>query len=228
MPFEAARVQAILVDSYSTLLDVDSAADALRSRLENADAVARLWRAESLNYAMLCNFYGLYEPFYELNRHALDFALRAHGVALPDRERDEILSIYHHLDVFPDVRSGLQRLRELGFPIWVLSNGDPAMLRSLVQLAGIEEVLSGVISVEEIRRYKPALDLYEYAARERARVPAANIVHVSAAWFDVGGAQRAGMQGIWMNRKNEPPRSFGPAPDRVVPDFDGVVTALAR
>jgi len=220
------HIRTITVDSYSTLLDVDSAAKALQGKVERPESLAQLWRARSLTYAMLSNFLDSYEPFYELNRKALAYALKVHGLELDQAEREDILSVYHRLDAFPDVREGLVRIRELGYPVYVLSNGDPDMLSSLVKGARIEDVISGVISADEIRTYKPASELYHYAS-ERTDTLSGAIAHVSAAWFDVAGAQHAGMQGIWMNRKQTPDETFGPKPDLVVKDFNELADYLS-
>lgn len=225
MTWDPARVQVILMDSYSTLLDVAAAARALEGKVADPAAVARAWRAESLLYAMMCNFQQTYEPFYELNRRALDFALAQAQVSLPAAQRDAVLSVYHHLDVFPDVGPGLTRLHEAGYPLYILSNGDPDMLESLVAIAGIGALVSGVISAQEVRCFKPDARLYQHALA-RVGVPAGSIVHVSAGWFDVAGAQLAGMQGIWMNRAGGPRHPFGPQADQVVQDFYGVMAAL--
>ncbi|MFA5665039.1 haloacid dehalogenase type II [Castellaniella sp.] len=225
MSLDVSRIKTITIDSYSTLLDVDSAAGPLREKIDNADEVAKLWRYESLVYGMLCNFYGTYESFYELNRHALRYSLKVHQIDLPEEEINDILSIYHDLKVFDDVRDGVKALRDLGYPVYVLSNGDPAMLKSLVKIARIDDIINDYISVEEIHQYKPAKELYLHGAKRAATAPE-NIVHISAGWFDFAGAQQAGMQGIWMNRKDEIPRIFGPKPDLVVRGFAEVVELL--
>ena len=227
MSLQTSRISAITVDSYSTLLDVDSAADALDGLVDNAAHVASVWRQQSLTYATTCNFIGHYQTFYQLNRAALVYALACADVRPPPARIDEALTIYHDLQPFADVRSGIIRLRDMGYPVHVVSNGDPDMLQSLLKDANIEDVVSGVVSVHEIRRYKPAVEIYQHAAA-RMSLPTWAIAHVSAGWFDVAGAMHAGMLGVWMNRKDVPVEAFGPfpEPDFTVPDFDGLIRRL--
>ena len=85
---------------------------------------------------MVGNFVDEYQPFDEMNRDALRFALESHGVDLPFETIDEILSTYHDLDPFEDVRGGLEELAEAGHHVSVLSNGDPEMLESMAHVAG--------------------------------------------------------------------------------------------
>lgn len=227
MPLQTDRIAAITLDSYTTLLDVDSAADALDGLVDNAVHVAAVWRAQSLIYATTCNFIGHYRTFYELNRAALIYALAQAGIRPAPARIDEALAIYHDLQPFADVRGGITRLRELNYPVWVVSNGDPDMLQSLLKDADIEDVVSGVVSAHEIRRYKPAAELYHHAA-QRIGQPTWALAHASAGWFDVAGAMHAGMQGVWMNRKHVPAEVFGPfpEPDLAVSGFDALIRAL--
>lgn len=55
---------------------------------------------------MVGNAIGEYDSFYELIRHALNYALDENGVDLSEDDREEILSTYHELDVFDDVHGG--------------------------------------------------------------------------------------------------------------------------
>jgi len=138
MPLDPDRVQTVTFDSYSTLVDVEAAEAALAERVPDPEPVSRLWRSRSLAYTFVANAIDAYQPFYEMNRDALTYAaLAAHNVDLSSAERDEILAVYHELEVFDDVRSGIERLREGGYEPYVLSNGNPEMLDSMVEHAGI-------------------------------------------------------------------------------------------
>ena len=75
MRFESERVETATFDSYSTLVDVDAAENALADRVDNPEPVSRLWRTRSLEYTMVANHNDAYQSFYELNRDALQDAL---------------------------------------------------------------------------------------------------------------------------------------------------------
>lgn len=160
-----------------------------------------------------------------MNRDALQYALDAHGVDLSTEERDEILAVYHELDVFEDVRDGIERLRDGGYDPYVVSNGNPEMLDSMVEHAGIGDLLEDTISADEIRTFKPTADLYRHAAA-RTGTPIEEIVHVTAGWFDVLGAKHAGMQSAWIDRKGSPWESFGGEPDLTVATVYELADAL--
>jgi 2-haloacid dehalogenase len=225
MALDAGQVSTVTFDSYSTLVDVDAAERALAERVDDPEPVSKLWRARSLEYTFVANAIDAYQPFYEMNRDALQYALAAFGVDISTAERDEILAVYHELDVFDDVRDGIERLRDGGFDCYVVSNGNPDMLDSMVDHADIRDLLEDTISADEVRTFKPAASLYRHAAA-RTGTPMDEILHVTAGWFDVMGAQHAGMQAAWVDRKAKPWEPFGPQPDLTIETFDELAETL--
>jgi 2-haloacid dehalogenase len=218
MTFDPDHVSTVTFDSYSTLVDVDAAEMALAARVENPEPVSKLWRSRSLAYTFVANQLNAYQPFYEINRDALQYALAAHSVDITTDERDEILAVYHELDVFDDVRDGIERLREGGYDCYVVSNGNPEMLDSMVDHADIGDLIEDTISADEIQTFKPNADLYRHAAG-RTGTPIEEVAHVTAGWFDVMGATHAGMQGVWVDRKSSPWETFGSDPDLTIETF---------
>lgn len=225
MSFDPERVTTVTFDSYSTLVDVDAAERALADRVADPGPVSRLWRSRSLAYTFVANQIDAYQPFYEVNRDALQYALDAHGADVTTAERDEILAVYHELDVFDDVRSGLEALTDAGYDCYVVSNGNPEMLASMVEHADIGDLLEDTVSADEVETFKPAAELYRHAAA-RTGTPIDEIVHVTAGWFDVLGANHAGMQSAWVDRKSSPWEPFAGDPDLTITDFHELVAAL--
>ncbi|WP_254533761.1 haloacid dehalogenase type II [Natrinema gelatinilyticum] len=227
MSFSPERVTAITFDSYSTLVDVtpETFESALTSVTDEPRSVARLWRRRSLEYATVSNDVGGYQPFYDFNRAALEYALEVHGVDVTSQQLEEILSVYHEPEPYEDVRDSFERLASAGCNCWILSNGDPDMLTSLLKRVGIEDFVEDAISADEVQTYKPAVELYQHAAA-RTGTPIAELCHVTAGWTDVLGAMNAGMQSAWVNRAGDPWEAFGEEPNIVVEDLTAFVDAL--
>jgi 2-haloacid dehalogenase len=225
MAFDPDRVSTITFDSYSTIVDIDAVEAALAAHVDDPEPVSRLWRARSLEYTFVANHTDAYQPFYAMNRDALEHALAAHGVDLAEDEREAILETYHDLDVFGDVRDGIERLREGGYDCYVVSNGNPAMLDSMVEGAAIGDLLEDTISADEIETFKPDAEIYRHAAG-RTGTPIDGIAHVSAGWFDVQGAMHAGMQGVWVDRKGSPWDPFDREPDYTIETFHDLADEL--
>jgi 2-haloacid dehalogenase len=225
MPFDPDRVTTVTFDSYSTVVDVEAAERALADVVPEPEPVSNLWRAHSLMYTMVANHVDAYQPFYEMNRDALTHALDVFGVDYTADERDDILAVYHELDVFADVRDGMERLADAGYDLYIVSNGNPEMLDSMVAHAGVDDLLEDTVSADEVERFKPDSTLYRHAAA-RTGTPIDEIAHATAGWFDVQGASHAGMQGVWVDRKDDPWVAFDGEPDLTVADFHGLADAL--
>lgn len=225
MSFDPEAVSTVTFDSYSTLVDVDAAEKALAERVSDPEPISKLWRARSLEYTFVANHVDAYQPFYEMNRDALEYALSAHDADIGGDERDEILSVYHELDVFDDVRDGIERLQNGGYDCYVVSNGNPEMLDSMVEHADIGDLLEDTISADEVGTFKPDAELYRHAA-DRIGTPVEELAHVTAGWFDVIGAKHAGLQGVWLNRKATPWEPFDGEPDLTVDSIHDVADEL--
>lgn len=226
MTFDPGVVSTVTFDSYGTLVDVDAAEAALADRVDDPGPISKQWRTRSLQYTFVANYTDNYKPFYEINRDALQYALASHDVDIDAQERDSILAVYHELDVFGDVRDAIERLVDAGYPCYVVSNGNPEMLDSLVEHADLTALIEDTVSADEIRTFKPAAEIYRHAAG-RTGTPIEEIAHVAAGWFDVLGAMHAGMQGVWTNRSGDPQEPFGGTPDLTVEDIHGLADELA-
>jgi 2-haloacid dehalogenase len=220
-----ARIETVTFDSYSTLVDVEAVESALADAVSDPKPVSNHWRSRSLMYTMVTNEVDAYDTFYALNRAALEHALATYGVDLPEAEREAILETYHELAVFDDVREGLQGLHDAGIDTYVVSNGNPEMLSSMVDHAGIGDYIADTISADEVATFKPNVELYRHAAA-RTGTPIDRIAHVSALFYDVLGAKHAGMTGVWLDRGKVPWDDFADEPDAVVDDIRALDEAL--
>lgn len=214
MGIDTSNVDSIAFDSFSTLLDVESSKKALEEYTDNPLEVAQVWRQRALFYSVIANHLG-YETYFDLHQFGLQYASDLYDLNLSEAEIQEINEVYYDLEPFDDVQPVMERLRDAGYDLYIISNGDPEMLDALVETADIGDVLGGVISADEIETLKPSAELYRHAA-ERAGTPAERMIHVSAAVFDVQGAQNVGMQGVWINRKGIPMDPYGETPDLVI------------
>ncbi|MFB6206501.1 MAG: haloacid dehalogenase type II [Haloglomus sp.] len=223
--FDAGRVEAVTFDSYGTLVDTGAAARVLEGVVDDPEAVARRWRENALFFSVVAGPLDEYATYFDLHLDGLRDALRAADHDLDDERIQELNGVYHDLDPYPDVAGGFARLAEAGYDPSILSNGDPAMLDSLVDTVGIEASVAELVSADEIRTFKPAAELYEHAA-ERLGTPVERVAHVTAHWMDVQGASKAGMQGVWLRRGDGDWTSFSGEPSIVVESLDALCDRL--
>jgi len=225
MALDTDRPAAVSFDSFSTLVDIASSQRALEGHTDQPHEVARTWRQRALTYSLLAGPLDTYETYFELHRLGLEYAAMQYDLDLSDQEIREINEVYYDLDPFDDVRETFERLQEAGFELYIISNGNPAMLTGLLESAGIDDMLEETVSAEEIHTFKPGPAIYRHAA-DRAETPVERFVHVAAPIFDVQGARNAGMQGVWLNRAGEPRDPYAEQPDAVIRSLQELPAAL--
>ncbi len=207
----------IVFDAYGTLLDVASVALACEARWPgHGSALTRLWRARQLEYSWLRSLMGRHADFWQVTGDALDVACAALGLDLAPADRAALLDGYLQLAPFPEVVVALNRLA--GMRKLALSNGAPAMLRAGLEHAGIAGHLEAILSVESVRIFKPAPQVYALATTYLGCAPA-DILFVSANGWDVAGAASFGLRTVWLNRADAPAERLGVAPEIVAPNL---------
>lgn len=207
---------ALAFDLYGTLVDPIR----IWRRLENyvGDAAVRIsevWRQKQLEYTFRLTAMDQYEPFDQVTAKALDYALAALGQTISQEDRRTVLAEYDNLEPFPDVAAGLEKLRIAGYSMVVFSNGTPRMLGAAVRSAGIADAFHDLVSVDEVRTYKPSPRVYHLLAARLNR-PADRVRLISSNPFDVIGAQAVGMQVAWVDRAHGLFDTLGRRPQVVV------------
>ncbi|MGQ0796920.1 MAG: haloacid dehalogenase type II [Methanobacteriota archaeon] len=210
-------MKALAFDVFGTLLDPAALAKTLSDVTKDPDGFAAAWRAKQLESTFLLAAMGRYVPFVDVTRRALRTTAARWRVALTDERVDSLVAAWTRLPPYPDVVPSLERLRER-VALAVLSNGDAEALGRALDHAGVGGLLAPVVSAAEVRRFKPAPELYAHAAERLARPPH-DVVLVSAHAFDVLGAKSAGLRAVWVNRLGAPLDDLGLGPDLEVPSL---------
>lgn len=187
-------------DVYGTLIDTHGVIVALKRYVgDRATEFSRIWREKQLEYSFRRALMQNYADFSVCTRDALEYAAAYFGVELNSSDRESLMNVYRVLPVFDDVREGLTLAREAGFKLFAFSNGRPDALETLLQNADIRDYFIDLISVDEMRTFKPSPAVYSYFLR-RAATPGADAWLVSSNPFDVMGAISAGLRGAWVKR----------------------------
>ncbi|HZW13163.1 MAG TPA: haloacid dehalogenase type II [Noviherbaspirillum sp.] len=206
-------VQAIVFDAYGTLFDVYSIARLAEKLFPGkGDALATLWRDKQIEYSHLRTLCSMYKPFWEVTQDALVFSCRKLGLDLDLDAQQALMSQYAKLQPFPESLDVLQQLHEKGFRLALLSNGNPEMLEAVVKAAGMQQVLSHLLSVDSVKKFKTAPEAYQMAT-DLFGVAAKNILFVSSNCWDVCGASWFGYRTFWVNRNDAPLEELGVTPN---------------
>lgn len=187
-------------DIYGTLIDTRGVETQLSRMVGSIAAeVSRSWRDKQLEYAFRRGLMGRYQPFSVCTAQALDYALALHRCQVTDQQRQQLLDSYRRLPAFTDVAPALQQLSDAGHRLWAFSNGQAAAVDGLLTAAGLSHAVEGVVSVDDIERFKPDPAVYaHFLQRTGAELDTTWLV--SANPFDVIGARSAGWQAAWVQR----------------------------
>jgi 2-haloacid dehalogenase len=124
--------------------------------------------------------------------------------------------------------SGIKKIKSAGNNVVAFSNGAEAAVRTLLQNAQVLQHLDGVISVDDLKTFKPNPDVYEYLAKRMKREKQDTWLVSSNPW-DVIGAKSAGLRAAWVKRKKEAVYDpWGIDPDCVVADLNELADWFAK
>jgi 2-haloacid dehalogenase len=218
--------ETLAFDLYGTLVDPLRIAQQLERALGSAaQRTAELWRLKQLEYTFRLTAMQRYEDFEQVTAKALDFALAVVGHELSADDRRQTMAAYDDLDLFPDVAEGLRQAHDAGYPMIVLSNGNPRMVHAAVRSAGLESWFEELISVDEVQTYKLSPLVYQHAAGRLGRA-IGEVRLISSNPFDVIGATAVGMQVAWLDRAGAVFDTLGPPPAMVVKNLTELVGRL--
>jgi 2-haloacid dehalogenase len=220
------RRRIMVFDVNETLLDVG----ALGPQFERAfgdRAVLPEWFTNVVLYSQTLTIAGPYTDFGSIARACLDMTAQARGVTLQAADRDGILRGLVSLPAHMDVRASLARLRAAGFRLVTLTNSAPAAVEQQLANAGIREFFERALSVDAVRKFKPAGEVYALAARELS-VPPSQLRLIAAHAWDVLGAMRAGYAAAFVARNGKALFPLAQRPDIVAADLNQVVSEIIR
>jgi 2-haloacid dehalogenase len=213
-------VRAVIFDLYGTLLDVRSVEAAVSEVTKDPATLVSLWRQKQLEYSWLRALMGRYEDFWAVTAAALDYAIERHGLHLSQATRSQLLDAWLTVRPYPEVAAALERLAPR--PLVVLSNGSPRMLEEALRSAGLGDRFLHVLSVDEVRTYKPAPAVYALA-ENRLRLARTQLLFVSSNAWDAAGAKAFGLPTAWVNRLGVAEERLGAKPDVVVRDLTDLI-----
>jgi 2-haloacid dehalogenase len=193
-------------DCYGTLIDWDGG---IRREL------ARVFSEERAD-ELLARYHVL-EPQLQADgklsyREVLTEAMRRLGA--PAGEQDALAGSLPSWQPFPEVPGALEKARERGWKLAILSNTDRDFIDASQERIGVPFELALVAS--EIGSYKPGHRHWERFF-EQTGAPREGQVHVAASLFhDIAPANELGLRSVWINRLGE---RADPEPTRELNDL---------
>jgi 2-haloacid dehalogenase len=220
------RPRVVVFDVVETLASLDPvAARAARYGVDGAGMAA--WFTRLLRDGMAVSAAGSYAGFAAVAASAL--SAQTHGM-LADEQVADVLAGFEELTPQPDAVAAVRAARDAGLRVLTLTNGAAATTRAFLDRAGLADAVEAVVSIDEVRVWKPHPAVYRRAA-EITRVPVERVALVAVHSWDVYGARQGGLTTGWCPRLETVPTpvftTAGGVADIVADTLDAVITGLA-
>ena len=194
------NIKAIIFDAYGTLFDVNSAAEKCKDKIgDKWENFANYWRTTQLEYTWLRSLMKRHKDFWQVTEDSLEKSMKVFKI--DSSMRNELLNLYKILSPFSEVPEVLKNLKKKNYKLAILSNGTPSLLNELVKSNNLENVFDDILSIEEVKIYKPDSKVYDIPIK-KYRVQKNQIFFLSANTWDVSGAGNYGYNSVWVNRNN--------------------------
>lgn len=229
----AREINVLVFDQYGTIVDMqkgltEAATPFLKDKGWEGEPhrFVTWWRRTHFENSMidaLCD--RGHTPYRQIGHRAVSYVMDRCGISYTQDDVRWLVSQIEALKPFPDVIETLERLRQGGFKLAILSNGDRDMLEAAKPHIGFS--FDHVISVQESGYFKPHWKTYatveELIGEERS-----NCLFVANHAFDCIGAKSFGMRTAYIDRRKRP---YGETPhqaDLIVADFKELAATLVE
>lgn len=223
------RPEVLVFDVNETLIDLEHLTP-LFARIFGDGGVMREWFAQMILYSQTISLSGAYVQLGALGGGALRMLGAVKGVDVTGDDVEELKAHTGSMPAHADVAPALDRLKAAGFRLATLTNSAPAPDGGPLRKAGLEPYFEQRFSVDDVRRFKPAPEIYRLAAEHLGIAPSAMCLVACHAW-DCLGAQLLGATGALVLRRGNAalPVDGLPPPTLVAEDMGALAdTMIAR
>lgn len=188
----------LVFDVIETLLDLNFLSPRFAKAFGTSRALDEFF-SQMLQSAFAITVAGSYTDFGNVAKASLSMVAERRGIVLTNDGMMQILSGLRSLPAHPEVAASLMQLREAGFRMAALTNSALPVLEAQVTNAGLKEYFDALLTVDTVKRFKPAPEVYRAAAKTLG-VSTADIRMIAAHSWDVGGAMQAGCSAAFVAR----------------------------
>jgi 2-haloacid dehalogenase len=227
----AREINTLVFDQYGTVVDMQTdltklVAPFLKDKGWEGEAhrFVTWWRRTHFENSMIDSLCDRgHTPYRQIGHRAVSYVMDRCEISDTQDDVQWLVSQIEVLKPFPNVIETLHALRDGGYKLAILSNGDRDMLEAAKPHIGFP--FDHVISVEEAGYFKPHWKTYASAA-EIIGEDRSNCLFVANHAFDCIGAKAFGMRTAFIDRRKRP---FGETPheaDVIIKDFKELADVL--
>lgn len=214
----------LIFDVNETLLDL-AVLDPEFERIFGSADVRKEWFGQFIQSAFVTIITDTYQPFGKIGSTAFDMIAEKHGITVSETDKTALLGKIAYLPPHPEVPAALKKLKEHGFQTATLTNSTYEIATKQLQNAGISQYFDKILSVDGIKKLKPAKETYEMAAKEFG-VGTNDLCLIAAHAWDISGALNAGCVAAFIARNGMVLDPLTPAPTLAEPSLMEIVDRL--
>lgn len=213
MEKELIRPKVLFFDVNETLLDLTTMKKSVGDALGGRSDLLPLWFTTMLQHSLVNTVGRKYEAFGVIGAAALQMVAANHGIELSEKEAKEaILPPLRSIPPHPEVKESLQKLKDSGYKLVSFTNSSNIGVETQFKNAGLTQYFDQRLSIEDIGKFKPHADTYDWAAR-KMEVQPNECMLVAAHGWDIAGAIWAGWRGAFVSRPGAQLYPLAPKPD---------------
>ena len=212
------RPKVIFFDINETLLDLEPLKKSIVEKLNNQNELGTLWFTTMLQYSLVVTTANQYFDFGKIGAATLQMIAENNQIDLSDTEAKEAIKPLLSLQPHPEVKEALQLLKENGYRLFTLTNSSNFGVGQQLIHADLTSYFEDSISIEDYGKYKPATEVYHWAAR-KVKEENKDCLLIAAHGWDVAGATWAGWQSAFLARKGQQLFPLAPKPNYNSPNL---------
>jgi len=196
-----AKPALLLFDVYETLLDMENVERRVNGLLDSRRGYL-FWFELMMQYCFADNLLNTHHSFADIAKATLQMAGQTLGEPITEAQAGEVVELMNHLPLLEDANHHLSLLYDNGYRMAALTNASKEIIDSRMERTGLVSFFELVMSGEEVKKYKPAKEVYQWAAN-RCGLKPEEIMLVSSHSWDIAGATNAGMQTAYLEQKEK-------------------------
>jgi 2-haloacid dehalogenase len=201
----------LLFDVYETLLDMSDVERRVNNLMDSIRGY-RIWFELFMQYCFVDNCIAQFNDFSSIGKATMKMTGTLLGHNVQDDDTNDVLEMLKHVPVHEEVPEYLSVLSDAGYRIAALTNSPEKTISERMEHSGLISYFEQVISADQVKKYKPCIEVYEWAAK-KLEVPTQEILLVSVHGWDVAGGANAGMQTAYIRQPKQMLYPLAPEPN---------------
>ncbi|GGG97167.1 haloacid dehalogenase [Polaribacter pacificus] len=207
------RPKVLFFDVNETLLDLTAMKTSVGNLLGGRNDLLPLWFTTMLQYSLVSTVGRQYKDFGIIGAAALQMVAANNGISITEKEAKEaILGPIRSLPAHPEVKASLQKLKDAGYKLVSFTNSSNKGVKTQFENAGLLDYFEDRLSIEDMGKFKPHADAYDWAAR-KMNVKPSECLLVAAHGWDIAGALWSGWRGAFVSRPGAQLYPLAPNPE---------------